>query len=45
MISFNGLRRRLTCLLVGVLAAFFATTLSAVPAQATLSAPIPLIFN
>lgn len=45
MISFNGLRRRLTGLVVGVLFAFFATTLSAVPAQATLSAPIPFDFQ
>jgi hypothetical protein len=45
MISFKGLRRRLTGVLVGVLAVFCVTTLSAVPAQATLSAPIPFDFQ
>ncbi|HEV8561122.1 MAG TPA: hypothetical protein VGR06_32760 [Actinophytocola sp.] len=45
MILFNGLGRRLSGFLVGVLVAFFAATLSAVPAQATLGPPEPVDFQ
>lgn len=43
MISFNGLRGLLRSgLLIGVLVAFFATTLASVPAQATLGSKLTI---